>query len=61
MANTKETSTIKIHMNSRSKPIVRKKVLNTYTKDGLYYVYLEDDTVKKYPLVNIFEIKESYK
>jgi hypothetical protein len=57
---SKETSTIKIHMNSQSKPIVRKKVVNLYTKDGLYCVYLEDGTVKKYPLVNIFEIEESY-
>lgn len=56
----KETSTIKIHMNSQSKPIVRKNVVNSYTKDGLFCVYMEDDTVKKYPLVNIFEITEKY-
>lgn len=49
---------IKIHMLSASKPIIRKNVNNSYTKDGLYCVMLEDGTVKKYPLCNIFEITE---
>ena len=50
--------TIKIHMTGQSKPVLREKVLNAYTKDGLYCVYLKSGIVKKYPLCNIFEIIE---
>lgn len=58
--NKIKNGTVKIHMNSQSKPIVRKGVINSYTKDGLYCVYLESGVVKKYPMVNIFEIEENY-
>lgn len=52
--------TVYIHLLSQSKPIKRENVLNAYTKDGLYCIYLEDGSVKKYPLCNIYEIKETY-
>lgn len=44
-------------MNEQSKPVVRKDVLNAYTKGNLYCLMFED-TVEKYPLVNIFRITE---
>lgn len=53
--------TILIHMNQQSKPIIRKHVMNAYTKGNLYCVYFKNGDVKKYPLCNIFEITENYK
>jgi hypothetical protein len=50
--------TVRIHMNSQSKPVVREDVVNAYTKDGMYCVYLECGTVKKYPMCNIWEVTE---
>ena len=47
-------------MSSQSKPIKREGVVNAYTKDGLYCLYMADGTVKKYPMVNIWEITEEY-
>lgn len=38
--------------------------INTYTKDGLYCIYTEElnqhKVVYKYPLINIWRIKEDY-
>ena len=50
--------TVQIHLLSQSIPIIRENVVNAYTKDGLYCVALED-SVEKYPLVNIFKITEA--
>jgi len=33
---------------------------NTYTKGGLYCVYKTDGMVVKFPLANIWRIKEDY-
>ena len=52
--------TVYIHLVSQSKPIVRENVINAYTKDGMYCVYLESKVVKKYPLCNIYEVEETY-
>ena len=52
--------TIYIHLFSQSKPIKRENVINAYTKDGLYCIYLEGGLVKKYPMCNIYEITEEY-
>lgn len=49
-----------VHLLSQSKGITYENVKNAYTKDGLYCLYLEDNKVHKYPLVNIFRIEESY-
>lgn len=48
-------------MDSQSQPIEYKDVKNCYTKDGMYCVYKNDDTVDKFPLCNIFRVTESYK
>lgn len=46
-----------IHLLSQSQPIIREGVLNTYTKGGLFCLMFEDH-VEKYPLCQIFRIKE---
>jgi hypothetical protein len=48
---------VQVHLLSQSQPIER-EAINTYTKDGLFCVYLRDGTVEKYPLVGIFRIVE---
>lgn len=51
---------IEVHLLSQSKPVTASGVKNAYTKDGMYCLYLEEGTVHKYPLVNIFRVKEEY-
>lgn len=51
--------TIFVHMLSQSKPIQIENVKNTYTKDGLFCVY-HDEVVDKFPMVNIFRVREPY-
>jgi len=51
---------IEVHLLSQSKPIVYENVNNAYTKDGMYCVYNKDGIVDKYPLINIFRVKETY-
>lgn len=53
-------NTVYIHMQSQSHPIVRENVTNSYTKDGLFCLYLTNGKVEKYPLCNIFKIVEEY-
>jgi hypothetical protein len=51
---------IEVHLLSQSKAIVYENVKNAYTKDGMYCIYKENGFVDKYPLVNIFRVRESY-
>lgn len=48
---------IDVHMLSQSKPVTHTDVDNAYTKDGLYCIYYIGG-VLKYPMINIFRIKE---
>lgn len=48
-----------VHMLSQSQPIEIENVKNVYTKDGLLCVY-HDEVVDKFPLVNIFRVREPY-
>ena len=50
--------TVLIHMNEQSQPTERRDVVNTYTKGGMYCIMLADLSVEKYPLCNIFRVKE---
>ena len=50
---------VEIHLLSQSQPIVRESVTNAYNKEGMYCVYI-DYYVEKYPLTNIFRVKETY-
>lgn len=53
---------VKVSLITTSQAIVHNNVTNTYTKDGLYCVYIqEDNKVYKYPTLNIFKIEEDYK
>jgi hypothetical protein len=50
---------ISIHLLSQSKPIEYSDATNAYTKDGMYCVYIGTE-VFKYPMCNIFRVKETY-
>jgi len=56
----KKNMKIKVHLLSQSQPIVYDNVKNAYTKDGMYCIYKEDNTVDKFPMVNIFRVTETY-
>lgn len=51
---------IKVHLLSQSKPIVYDTVVNSYTKDGMYCLYLSSGKVHKFPLLSIFRVEEDY-
>lgn len=54
---------IEIHLNEQSKPVIVSNVINTYTKGGLYCVFYTTENkrvVDKFPLCNIFRIRENY-
>lgn len=50
---------ISVHLLSQSRPIEYTDVDNAYTKDGMYCIY-RSGTVEKFPLCNIFRVKEDY-
>lgn len=52
---------IEIHLQAQSCPILFEDVKNTYTKDQMYCVYIKEGYVFKYPLCNIYRVKEDYK
>lgn len=49
---------VEIHLLEQAFPIVRKAVVNSYTKGPLYCILLGSGVIEKYPLCNIFRIKE---
>ena len=49
--------TVTIHTKTQSKPVVRETVINTYTKDGMFCVYMGEVT-EKYPMINVFRVTE---
>jgi len=51
---------VKVHLSSQSKSIDHKDVINAYTKDGMFCVYIQENIVYKYPMVNIFRVEETY-
>lgn len=55
------TMKVEIYLNETSQRIVYEHATNTYTKGPFYCVYLKDEnTVYKYPVDHIFNVKESY-
>lgn len=56
---SKKKNTVSIHMNEQSKPVIRKNVINSYTKGGMYCILI-GTSVEKYPLCNIFRVVEDY-
>lgn len=51
---------IEVWLMETSLPITHINVENAYTKGKLYCVMHKDNTVWKYPIQNIFRVKESY-
>lgn len=52
---------VEIFLKETSQRIKFENATNTYTKGPLYCVYIKDENiVYKYPIENIFNVKESY-
>jgi len=50
-----------VRLKEQSDGIVHENVTNAYTKGYLYCVYVKDNNeVYKYPLLDIFQIRETY-
>ncbi len=59
---------VQIELKETSQPIILEDVLNTYQKGDLFCVYLlagpeafQEERVYKFPISNIWRIKEDYK
>lgn len=53
---------VEVYLKETSQRIVFENVENTYTKGPLYCIYLkEEGVVYKYPVEQIFNVKETYK
>lgn len=52
---------VPVHLFSQSNPMVYTNVINAYTKDGLYCIYLKQKITHKYPTCNIFRVEEDWK
>jgi len=51
---------IEIQLKETSKIITHYNVINAYTKGSFYCVYEEGEIVYKYPLNNIWRVREDY-
>ncbi len=49
---------VEIHLKLQSQPMVCENVRNAYQKGNLYCVMYEDKTVDKFPIEDIFRIRE---
>ena len=52
---------VSVWMQEQSNPIEFENIKNAYTKGAMYCVYTKDEYVYKFPLCNIFRVKEDYK
>lgn len=53
---------VKVELFTTSQPLIFENVTNTYTKDGLFCIYIKSESkVQKIPVINIFRITEDYK
>jgi len=52
--------TVAVHLKDQSQPIIHENVINTYEKGSFFCVYCGAENVYKYPLVNIWRVKEDY-
>lgn len=50
--------TIEIHLKHQSQPVTCKKVRNAYQKGDLYCVMYVDGSVDKFPIADVFRIRE---
>lgn len=49
---------VTIHLQYQSQPLIYSDVKNCYQKGSLYCVLLEDESIHKFPINNIFRIIE---
>ena len=52
--------TVAVHLKKQSQPIIHDGVINTYEKGSFFCVYCEGEKVYKYPLADIWRVKEDY-
>ena len=50
--------TVEVHLLHQSRPIVVRRVRNTYQKGDLFCVMDSEGNVSKFPIVHVFRIKE---
>ena len=50
---------VEVHLYSQSLPVVHEQVRNTYIKEGLFCVMMENGRVWKFPTLHIFRIMEA--
>ena len=55
-----ETYEVTVHIILQAHPILHKRVLNTYQKGDMFCVLTDDDEVFKYPIRNIYRVREDY-
>lgn len=51
---------VTVHLKTQSQPIEYQNVLNAYQKGSFYCIYLPGGVVDKYPIRDIFRVKEDY-
>ena len=51
---------VEIRLEKTSQPLIFKHIWNTYQK-GLMFCVCDHETVHKFPIDHIFDVKESYK
>jgi hypothetical protein len=51
---------VEIYLKETSQRITFEDAKNAYTKGPFYCVYTQDNFVYKYPVANLFNVKESY-
>ena len=49
-----------VHLKTQSQPITHENVINTYQKGDMFCVYVEGEIVYKYPVADLFRVKEEY-
>ena len=51
---------VSVHLIEQSQPVEYADVENTYTKDGMYCVYLSNEKIHKFPVTRIWRVIEDY-
>lgn len=51
---------VKVQYDETSQPVYDGQAENTYTKGPVFVVYVDKETVYKYPLSRVWRVTESY-
>lgn len=49
---------IEVYLLNQSNPITYNEVVNVYVEEGMYCILEKDDIINKFPMVNIFRVRE---